>query len=434
VAETYYPKCRVDLDLWGAATPRTAPPDIRVEDLVPDSATVENNDYQTADTFSVTLPRTEFPVDPRALRDVRVRVWMGDAGDLDAPLPNAVLAEPMIVGFVDEPPLELGEDGESITLSGRDYTAIALDTQWGAGAAERKFTVRIDQPLDLVVRVVLLNYPTLAPLAATVRVAPPPRSATSNTLPPVPAVPVLGGLRARTFRWRADQPVWEGLSELVSRAGWAIWVDGESVVLSAAEGVYGDTLLDTPRLVWGENLTRLTITRKLTRDQVHGVEVRAYNTREGKVHVAQYPPGAREYTRYTPARDPRWSDESAERLATQAYKLLCRQQMTGSFETEELREGVHRLTELRHSRTVRIAVDPSLEALIARGGRSNAAAGQIEALLSAEDFHPDVARVISENWRELLTPWQVARATHSWGADQGYRLSADVVNTLVFEL
>lgn len=436
MAETYYPKCRVDLELWGAsidssgASSSTGPlrtPDVRVEARSPNSATVENNDYATADTFSVTLPRTEFPVDPRALRDVRVRVWMGDSGALDAPLR---INEPMIVGFVDEPPLDLDEGGEAITLSGRDYTAIALDTQWGSGL-ERGFTVRLDQPLDTIVRAVFLNYPRLAPFAAAVRVVTLPGRGTQNVVP-VPAAPLVSGLRARTWRWRSDQPVWESLSELCSRAGWAIWFDGESVVLSAAEGIYGDTLLDTPRLVWGESLSRLSITRKLTRDRVSGVEVVAYNSREGRSHTARYPAGAREYTRYTPARDPRWSDESVQRLAEQAYALVSRQQMTGSFETEELREGVHDLTELRHGRTVRIAVDPSLEALIARGGRGNTEGHRLEALLAAE-YSPDVARVLDENWRELLTPWQVARASHRWDADSGYRLSADVVNTFVAE-
>jgi hypothetical protein len=431
---TYYPKCRVDLELWGASAPREQlVPNLRFDRLVPVSATVEKNPHDTADTFDLSLPRDAFPVDPRALRDIRVRVWMGDAGSLDAELPQS---DPLIVGFVDEPPLDLSESGESVSLKGRDFTQLAIDTPWGRGDGGRKFRVRADRPLPLVVADVLRNYPETRALATQVVVR---GGGTANVL--TAPWPGTATARGRWFRWKADQPVWSALAELCARVGWTIWIDGEQVVLSAAEAVYGGSLLATPRFVWGESLTSLTITRRLTRERVTGVEVRCYNDREGRVYTARYPArrelirgGQREYTQYRPRMGPHWTQARADEVARQAYELLRRQQMTGSFSTMELREGAHDLTRLNAGDTVRIAVDAATEGLIVQGLRGN---GPRDAealdLLVSSGLDPDVAGVLINNWRELLVPWQISRATHSWSQDEGYRLSGDVVNALAVE-
>jgi hypothetical protein len=407
----YYPRCRVALDLWGAAAPISQlAPDVVVDGLSPISATVEKNAYSEADTASVSLPYERFPVDPRALRDVRVRIWLGDVGSVDGALPRG--NAPLFVGYADEPPLERDEEGSVLSLQCRDYTAIALDTPWG-----RQRRIRCDRPLDAIVRDVFRAYPTLAPLAGNV--------VARGTAP----VPGAATARGRSFAWRADGNVWEALSDLAARVAWTLWFEGESVVLSPSEAVYGeDALLGTPQLVWGENLARLTVSRKLTRERVGGIEVLAYNTREGKVYRGRHPRRGEEYTQYRPAPSATWSQVRVTEVARQVHELLRRQQMEASFETQEMQVGGHDLVALRHGRAVRIAVDPELEAAVAAATEG----GQLNALLTA-GYDPAVARVLAENWRELVVPWQVRSARHEWSQDTGYRLSADLIHTLVVE-
>lgn len=406
----YYPKARVDLALWGARTTALAPADLVVSGLVPADCEVAITPYGEADTCHIALPFDDFPIDTRVLRDVLVTVRLGDTSSVDDEL--SATDRPMFVGFVDEPPVTMGRDGDAVALRARDYAGLALDEPWGT------VKVRIDRRLDAVVRDVLGHYPRLSALVRSVRVD----VGKVNTSVPMVSE---GTRRGREYRARRDGNVWEALGELAARVGWVVRMHGDEVILSPADGVYRQALYDTPRFVMGETLESLTLTRKLTRERVEGVRVIAYNSRDGRTLTALFPRGLRDYRDYFAPRGPAWTQATVEGFAERLHGLLSRHQATVSFDTREMRAGAHRLTSLRNGSVVRIAVDPELETAVAlsEGRRTGA--------LVAAGVDADVARVLTENFQDLLTPWIVERATHRWSPTDGYRLSVTGVNVAV---
>lgn len=120
------------------------------DDLIPESAGVELNNYRAADTFKVTIPLSRFPFDPRLVRAMTVQVFGGvftpdqyaagqtpDGSLLLIPdMPTRLTGVPdsfggvtneLIRGFADKHGITIGE--HEVTIEGRDLTGELLDAE-----------------------------------------------------------------------------------------------------------------------------------------------------------------------------------------------------------------------------------------------------------------------------------------------------------------
>lgn len=123
---------RVTATLATSSTPTEITPRAlkEVEFLArPRQISIERNDYNTADTCSVTMDARNFPLLPRNVRQILIQVYAGDLGGLDVDEAEIATEDKIrFIGYVDEPELSLEEDG-TIELKARDYTALFLDTK-----------------------------------------------------------------------------------------------------------------------------------------------------------------------------------------------------------------------------------------------------------------------------------------------------------------
>ena len=130
----YYPKCVVRLRVLWESFDRTdesakideellkKPQDFTVQAK---RVTVDINDYNEADTFSMTLDYKQFPFDPRSMRSVGVSIFIDNSTEeIVASDDNLVF-----IGFADEQRVVFDDITREVTLEGRDYTSLFIDRQ-----------------------------------------------------------------------------------------------------------------------------------------------------------------------------------------------------------------------------------------------------------------------------------------------------------------
>lgn len=137
---------------------------------VPKAATWDRPGHRQAGQFSLTFDFREMPIDPRTVRSAAVEIHSGCVSDEDfakgmrklddsariktkgAMGPN--LATLRISGLVDEWHVSHGSEGSEVTISGRDYRGVLLDTMISTDPKKaNQFLSELDLslPIDLVV-------------------------------------------------------------------------------------------------------------------------------------------------------------------------------------------------------------------------------------------------------------------------------------------
>lgn len=137
---------------------------------VPRSAQWDRPGHRQAGKFSLTFDFRDMPIDPRTVRSAAVEIHSGCVSDEDfakgmrklddsariktkgAFGPN--LATLRISGLIDEWHVSHGEDGSEVSISGRDYRGVLLDTMISTDAKKAdQFLSELDLslPIDLVV-------------------------------------------------------------------------------------------------------------------------------------------------------------------------------------------------------------------------------------------------------------------------------------------
>jgi hypothetical protein len=120
------------------------------DDIVPETCTLELNNYRKADTFKVSIPLARLPFDPRLIRAMTVQIFggvftpaeyaAGQAPDADAlylpDVPSPLTGVPtsfggvsneLIRGFADKHGIQIGE--HVVEIEGRDLTGELLDAE-----------------------------------------------------------------------------------------------------------------------------------------------------------------------------------------------------------------------------------------------------------------------------------------------------------------
>ena len=79
-----------------------------------------------------------------------------------------------------------------------------------------------------------------------------------------------------------------------------------------------------------------------------------------------------------------------------------------------------------------VGIDPETGKFVEGGveAQTHRVIQNLTAVLEAAGLDRAVARVMADNWREVLTPWVIATCSHRWNQSSGYSFEAQLVNVL----
>lgn len=386
---------------------------------IPRSVEWKANDHREADTFRLEVDYNDLPLDPRLLRSVRVAIFVADApGDVREIATDR--RNLRFLGFADEPSQSFGEGGETVTLTGRDYTGPLLDMPWTGES------VRIDRPLDAVVRELVASVPGMEALVVE-----------------ADAAPVLSTILGRS-EWappdKAD--TWSVIVELCGVAGFTAQVRLDRLQISAP----GRAGVASRRFVYGENVASLELRRNLHNAKRKQVEVKCWDDQARELRVATWPTSPIVLSskvsttktgkvRQTQDTAPiiswyvagSWTVQQLRDLAKSIFDNAVRSEIEGTLETRDL-------DDLDGLDLLGLQNADEIELRLARGDlQSVQGMSEAEAARHIARFVDDdrVAATLARAWvqADTLRPvFYVRAASHRWSADGGYQLSIDLQN------
>lgn len=432
--DAYYPRAIAVLDVLLEDFSDGSGSELPAVEAVPRTVEVRCNDHRTADTFRLELDYRDFPFDPRMLRAIHVRIFMGDVEDPAAEL-TADDKFWRFAGFVDVPRTQLQDGGEVVTLEGRDYTGPFLDTRWSGAAID------VTGSLSDVVRGIVGTVEGTEGLEIGFSQG--------------AAELVLADLIGRTkFSARAGDDVWTVLVDLCGRAGLIPVIQLDMLLVLKAEdfGVSRQDFMSsgtfTPQkaaFLYGENLTRLEFRRNFVEARTMQIEVRAWDEAKRTARSARFPSDPiiakkRVSTKgkVTEVAAPilpyfvsgSYTDKALAELAESIYTEAARQQVEGTLETREMvdLDGSADLPGLANGDRITVTLGTALLADIA--GMSEAEA--VSFLTGGTNpMDPAVAKSIVTAFtraQKLAVEFYVREATHKWSRDDGYALTVDFIN------
>lgn len=270
--------------------------------IIPMSASIERSGLTTPDKFTITLDYSDAPFDPRSLRSCGVELLIGVVqpsqvfqgielgqtrgdGSLVSTIGDnadgSIFGATRIVGFVDEWTVKYSQDGDSVTLEGRDMSAPLRDLKLNPGDS-----IDLSLPLDRGIQVLLDSVsPTTA--GVVVRYA-------GDGDPPVPTAAAPARRRARrgqvarrNRRGDEEMSLWDHITDVCASVGMIPLVKDFEVVVSEARTLYSTQ--DALRMVYGKNIEELEFSRRFSGVKVPTIEVRCYDPSLGRTRWARFP-------------------------------------------------------------------------------------------------------------------------------------------------
>lgn len=339
-AGPYYPVARADISIV-LETYGEPGPVLRFA-VVPRAVTINRNSYKEADTWSLEFEAEALPFSPETIRSgaVEIRLFQAPSNfaDLTPTLPTEEQTlltsyEPSIIGLFDDYGIELSDAGRIVRISGTDYTALLTAKPW-----PQNKRIPTGQRLDLTIEKLVRDVSGTENMRVVVQVD-------GN-------VPVTGAASNPTSAKRipvgdADN-YWDVIYKIAITHGYIVFVRGLDVVIASPK-VYIAGKTVHRNLVWGQNILRLNITRKLGKQRSPAIVLRSYDPIKRKIIEGRYPTSAltnkktksqnyeevqtsflREIT----------SQEILQRAAEARYNLLSRSELELQIVTKNLTDGV----------------------------------------------------------------------------------------------
>ena len=360
-----------------------------VDGVVPQSATLELNGIRMADKLTATISLRDLPFDPRALRAVGVKYFLGcvTASDADRgsrgllrqnatssglALPYDTIPDTWVdasgqarsnqrfEGFVDDYHLVLEGDQATVQIACVDNTRLLLETDHPG-----RMSLSTTMPIHRAIANYLASFPKFAGFAVEYR------PAVDESL-----IPVLGNAIAKTAAQPGKGPpqgaaqkvkVWDYLTDAVGMVGHIIFVEGSTIVIQRPRTLYDEGFVrqndpwsgrvvtgnGQPPLVlpirmygYGANVMKLDLGRTYARTAPTNIEVRSYSTRRKKTLWVRFPdrdqgrvksllPGQSADLKFDVVRVDGVEDQATLRLIAQAhYEARNRNEFPVSIETK----------------------------------------------------------------------------------------------------
>lgn len=345
----YRPRVAVDLDVPVLGTREQRLQQDKSDEVIRvpvpvRSAKLESNDFNHADTCSVTVDWHDTALDPRMLSDAVLRLYIGNADDYGNFQPSA--ANCRFIGHLRNPARKNSSDGPAtLTLEAIDYTGLFLDAKPFGSKGIPEYSLNLEEAW----RKICSQTPgadALADRLLLLGVDSPPKLATAvaarfANLGKVPTHP-------KTDAWA----VW---LQCCGMLGLLTYIDKDQCIVTPATNYY--TEQNPPRLIWGHNIRELEESRQ-TIQTGSGIGVTSFDPITGKTIEALWPPEGdprvnkkhlkagkknqtaaaerdnekREYFEYWGVTDPTMLLKIAERI----WEERSRQEFSGQATTSEM--------------------------------------------------------------------------------------------------
>jgi prophage tail gpP-like protein len=421
---TFWPRCRallsVVLDGRGAAD--TAP---LVVETTPNMARVCRNGYHAADTWSLEFDARAMPFDPDLIRSAAAYIYMYAADGMFDTREWAVPDFEMVRGLADDGSLSLSEDGQVISMEGRDYTGLLLDIDW-----DPRRRIPAGKPLDVTIQEV-------ADLAA-----PPNTRARFEVVWLGTGNPPIVGRAHRSTKkkglWvKPGKNHWDVIYEMAISHGAIAYVQGEQIIITDPNTQTELSLQRAPQLIYGRNLDSLDVSRHFTKERVPQIKMIAYDPKSGERIEVLFPESGEKVTdgfgtkkdEVMPLPAPKGicDRETLRRIARVRRADMARAEASYRAETCNLQSlDGQDLLRLQAGSPVSIGFDPfNVEQM-----RSLTLEQRYEHL-RALNYSEQLSRFVADRYDRLdqfRQPYYLTEAEYSWSIDDGLQISIEAKN------
>jgi hypothetical protein len=421
---------------------------------------VNINDYTQADTFEAEIDFKNFPFDPRCIRACGVSVFMEDMGELFKTTNNGLNqivpsdANKIFIGYADEESISFDDTKRTVRLEGRDQTCLFIDRKYLKG------TLPVENTLDVVLQQILDELPENQQASELGKI-----KLDNRIEEPLPVLSSFWGEKDKLSgqkNIKRDQTYWDVIQSLVGDAGLIAYIELDKLVLSTPRLLYDKKA--AKRFIYGKNIGNLEFKRKLGRRRNFNLIVRSLNLETKEVIAARIPADAtEEWSTATgiantevkvPEIKPDGSpvDEKDAKPATyiafrvanvtnkdqlvkigqEVYEEMGRQQIEGSFETNDMdlcvkengKETQSSILSLRNGTPVSIDIDQGdLEGI----SRIKSVSERVR-FLRSRLYDPKIAEVFAETMGRVATPFYTKSVNYSMDAQSGFKCKVDFVN------
>lgn len=421
---SYHPRCQALLSvvLDGRGGGDSAP--LLVE-ATPISATVCRNGYHDADTWSLEFDARALPFDPEIIRSAAAFVYMYAADGLDDRREWAVPAYEMVRGLADDGEIHLSDDGQTVTMEGRDYTGLLLDAEW-----DPRKRIPFGGPLDETIQDIA---DAAAPPGTRARF-----EVVWDSLEPVPRAGAAHRSTKKKGLWvKPGKSYWDVIYELAISNGFIAYVQGEEIIVTDPNTQTRATLEQAPKLVYGRNLDSLSVSRRLTKERVPQIKLVAWDPGSGKHVEVVFPDRGEKVTDglgnkkdevlVFPAPKGVRDRDTLRRIARARHANLARAESTYRAETIHLESlDGQDLLRLQAGSPVSLIFDP----FNGEQMRALTSAQRVEHLI-ALGYSPRLAAFVADRFDRLdqfRQPYYTTEVEYRWSIDDGLTIAIEAKN------
>ncbi|HEY2029620.1 MAG TPA: hypothetical protein VGH20_10455, partial [Myxococcales bacterium] len=458
LADPFAPFSVVDAGRGAAATDSAT-----FEFLQPRRFVIENNGIRTADTITrLEFDGAAFPFDPRLQRSTEIAVSIGQREDARAPYRFSD-TDKVFVGFADNFERSLDSTGDKVVLDGRDFTGLLLDAPYpdtAVKAAEdvadavRSIVAKLPAARNLVVVSLVDEFDTRTYASYGSRPAPKPgeqrgrRPRTQHVKNP------FGKLMSKPMKAKG-RPVavasnfWDVVQDLCDSLGLIAFIQREELVIAPPRTLSDPAYAGkAPRLIWGRNIEKLTIRKRLGHMRAPNVQVVSHVPGKAKPLKAQWPNPPIPYQididpesgeKRPHIRQERYyvsgvaNEKTLRDVAQRIYEEKAQNEIELQVQTKEMTatsiaSEIVDLTQIRDGDPVSIELDSVLDHEM-----ETLTVPQRVDVLVRKGYRPGVAQSLAEHWDDLQSfsnVFRVKTARHEWDHEAGYSLALEAVNYL----
>jgi len=397
--------------------------------VIPRSCKVSLNSYNQADTFDMEFDGKAFPLSPDMLRSAAVQIYMYQTDQLHATDQWPEISRPTLAGLIDRATLDGANEGVVFKCSGRDYTALLMDKEWDP-------TKRVKMGRDLVSTVQeLVDEASQAKRTG--------RTLTVTFEGGFESPPLLGALHYKASKKRGLTPqnaknYWDVIYQLCLRSGFIVFVRGFEVVISRPQILQDQAKVDLPKLVYGRNLSSLSVDRKLGKERVPQILVKSYDPTTKTNIQAKFPEqkdavttgvGTEKEETKVFTVDGISDERTLKRFAENAYNTLARGESTVSFSTVALKDldEEHDLLQLRAGSAVAVGFDPFVSDATLHGMSTSERYDRLIGL----GYNNKIAMLVAREYDKMSyfrRPFYVKEVVLTWDYKEGIMIEVEAMN------
>lgn len=461
---------------------------------IPISASIVRAPAKDADTAQLVFAFRDLPIDPRCMRSAFVAITLGttDRDDFELGMLNQsrradktlrsivehkdgqekqLHTSTRFVGYVATWKVTFDDSGETVTLDCVDVSVVLRQQPL------HNKKIDLKKPIEAGVKELIDSYPTSQGLAVVLGT---PVGADDDVQKPTGALipadvmpPVLRtkkGTVAQASQKTEKMTVWDHVSDVVLRLGLIPVMRHFTLYLMEPRALYRD-LLNPVRMVYGNNVNRLELTRKMEGITTDTIEVRCPDRSIGRVLWARYPvlsgepksgilgkPGSpqpvttraskvtpngtgHEMVRHLTVRGVA-SLAMLEKIAEATFNEIGRQEIAGLFETHE----IDSFESQYDSDLLDLQAGDAVSVLIAQQGQKPEETGantlqELEAMSVAErqryleglgvSTKAASRLAVAQEQAKIQSAFRAGMTTIHWSSDDGVSIECEFYNFIV---